>query len=41
MIPNGKCNKCGQRYYGWALKDPKYRLCKCGGDVVLEVNNAD
>lgn len=36
MIPQGKCLKCGERYYGWALKDPKYRICeKCGGEIVL------
>ena len=27
----GICPKCGMRYYGWALKNPRYQMCgKCG-----------
>jgi hypothetical protein len=27
----GICPKCGARYYGWALKNPRYQMCsKCG-----------
>jgi len=36
MIPNGKCDKCGQIWYGWALKDPKNQTCDCGGTIVLK-----
>ena len=36
MTPTGRCTKCGQVYYGWALKDPVYRKCDCGGWIVVE-----
>jgi hypothetical protein len=27
----GICPRCGERYYGWALKNPRYQMCgKCG-----------
>jgi hypothetical protein len=27
----GICPRCGARYYGWALKNPRYQMCgKCG-----------
>jgi hypothetical protein len=27
----GICPKCGARYYGWALSNPRYQMCgKCG-----------
>ena len=32
----GKCPKCGTRYYGWALCNPRHQTCsKCG--VALEI----
>ena len=32
----GVCPRCGARYYGWALKNPRYQMCgKCG--VGLEI----
>jgi hypothetical protein len=32
----GICPKCGARYYGWALKNPRYQMCgKCG--IGLEI----
>ena len=35
----GRCPKCGQRYYGWALLQPRYQSClKCGvGFLITEV----
>ena len=34
----GRCPKCGQRYYGWALLQPRYQSClKCGvGFLITE-----
>ncbi len=29
----GTCKKCGKRYYGWALQQPGYRICGCGGEI--------
>jgi len=27
----GKCPKCGTRYFGWALRFPRHQVClKCG-----------
>jgi len=27
----GACPKCGARYYGWALRNPRNQMChKCG-----------
>jgi len=35
-MPEGKCESCGAKYYGWALKQPKYRVCeKCGGRIIV------
>jgi len=34
-MPEGKCNKCGKKYYGWALQKPEHRICDCGGEIVL------
>ncbi|MBA7687028.1 hypothetical protein ES703_95488 [subsurface metagenome] len=32
----GKCPKCGTRYFGWALRLPRHQMCpKCG--VGLEI----
>jgi uncharacterized OB-fold protein len=32
----GKCPKCGARYYGWALKSPRHQMCeRCG--IGLEI----
>jgi len=34
MPPEAKCPKCGARYFGWALRDPKYQKCeKCGAQL--------
>lgn len=43
-MPTGKCNKCGEVYYGQALRDPKYRMCdkldkdgyRCGGLIIVD-----
>lgn len=35
----GKCPKCGQKYYGWALLNPKNKNCeKCGTELIIEKN---
>jgi hypothetical protein len=32
----GKCPKCGQRYYGWALVQPRNQSCaKCGTGLLI------
>jgi hypothetical protein len=32
----GRCPKCGQRYYGWALLQPRYQSClKCGVGLLI------
>jgi len=32
----GKCPKCGQRYYGWALLQPRNQSCsKCGTGLLI------
>jgi hypothetical protein len=32
----GKCPKCGARYYGWALNSPRNQMCEnCG--IGLEI----
>ncbi len=37
-MPEGTCKKCGKKYYGWALQQPQYRVCDCGGEIeVTEV----
>ena len=34
----GRCPKCGEHYYGWALKNPDDQYCEiCGCE--LEINN--
>ena len=36
----GRCPKCGIRYYGWALFNPKYQNCpNCGTELVLKDSN--
>jgi len=32
----GKCEKCGAIYYGWALQQKKHRKCACGGDIKVK-----
>ena len=27
----GKCEKCGEVYYGWALEQEQEHQCECGG----------
>ena len=32
----GKCPKCGERFYGWALLDPRHQSClKCGVGLLI------
>jgi hypothetical protein len=32
----GKCPKCGDRYYGWALIEPRHQSClKCGVGLLI------
>jgi hypothetical protein len=32
----GKCPKCGDRYYGWALLEPRHQSCeKCGVGLLI------
>jgi ssDNA-binding Zn-finger/Zn-ribbon topoisomerase 1 len=32
----GECLKCGQRYYGWALLEPRNQSCsKCGVGLLI------
>ena len=31
----GKCPKCGAKYYGWALRHPRHQTCHCG--AALEI----
>jgi hypothetical protein len=36
----GKCPKCGARYYGWALNSPRNQICGyCG--ISLEITDTD
>ncbi len=38
MVPQGKCQKCGELYYGWALKEPKHRTCElCGAPLKIKL----
>ncbi len=32
-MPEGTCKKCGKKYCGWALQQPQYRVCGCGGEI--------
>jgi NAD-dependent SIR2 family protein deacetylase len=36
----GRCRKCGARYYGWALRNPECQNCpECGGLLeILEIS---
>lgn len=35
-MPEGKCKKCGAKFYGWALKAHEHNTCdQCGGEVVI------
>ncbi len=40
MVPQGKCPKCGSRYYGWGLNNVKERKCPVCG-CFIEVQNTD
>ncbi len=31
----GKCNKCGEFFYGWSLQKPEEKVCDCGGEILL------
>ncbi len=34
-VPEGRCKKCGRKYYGWALKSPEHRVCECSGEIEI------
>ncbi len=35
----GKCPKCSQHYWGWALKNPRNQSCgKCGTGLIIFEN---
>jgi hypothetical protein len=34
-MPEGKCKKCGKKYAGWALINPAYHACDCGGEIEI------
>ena len=39
-VLKGKCPKCGTRYFGWAMRDPRQRTCnKCGVELEVTDNN--
>ncbi|MBN1862246.1 MAG: hypothetical protein JW790_01195 [Dehalococcoidales bacterium] len=32
----GKCPKCGARYFGWALRFPRHQVCpRCGVGLAI------
>lgn len=36
----GRCPKCGIRYYGWALLNPEYQTCPdCGIGLQIKESN--
>jgi DNA-directed RNA polymerase subunit RPC12/RpoP len=36
----GRCRKCGTRYYGWALRNLEYQNCPdCGGRLEISESN--
>jgi len=36
----GRCPKCGIRYYGWALLNPEYQTCPdCGIELQITESN--
>ena len=36
----GRCPKCGIRFYGWALLNPKYQTCPdCGIKLQIKESN--
>lgn len=36
----GKCLKCGIRYYGWALRDSRHQTCpNCGRKLQIKRSN--
>ena len=37
-MPQGICNRCGKKHYGWALQQPEHRVCDCGGEIQLTTN---
>ena len=34
-MPEGICTRCGRKYAGWALKQPEYLICTCGGRIEI------
>jgi hypothetical protein len=33
----GKCPRCGERYYGFALANPEFQSCgMCGADLTIQ-----
>ena len=35
-MPKGKCSKCSQESYGWALNQPEHQACECGGKIEIK-----
>jgi transcription initiation factor IIE alpha subunit len=40
IVIEGRCPKCGIRYYGWALLNPKHQTCPdC--DIMLQIKDSN
>lgn len=40
VMLEGRCPKCGVRYYGWALLNPEYQTCpNCGIGLHIKESN--
>lgn len=35
-MPKAICEKCGKKYYGWALLYPEQQLCECGEKLEIK-----
>jgi len=41
-MPQGNCEKCGAKFYGWALLQEEHQTCeKCGGRIIVEGGKVD
>jgi DNA-directed RNA polymerase subunit RPC12/RpoP len=39
IMIEGLCPKCGKRYWGWSLKNPRYQSCReCGSGLSMSEN---
>lgn len=39
-VPEGRCPKCGLKYSGWALRNPRHQACpKCGRGLDIRNSN--